>query len=89
MTDVELYKEYQDWREGPIWYCVKTTYHNNGKVESDFVKDEKTKVALTVQGIEKPLDGTYQTANATIYYTYHRTYEEAENVIKEMRAIGN
>ena len=35
--------EYRKWREAPQWYCVKTTFHNDGKMESEIVADEKTK----------------------------------------------
>lgn len=80
-------KEYQEWREAPMWYCVKTTYHNNGKIESELIRDEKTKLSITSPGFEKPLDGTYETITATVYYTYHRSYEEAERQINQMKAI--
>lgn len=89
MSEQELkeYQEYQEWKEAPIWYCVKTTYHNSGKIESEIVRDEKSKLSLVIFGAEKPADGTYETMEATIYYTYHRSYAEAESQVKSMASI--
>lgn len=69
--------EYREWRECPLWYCVKTKLNNNGKVESEIVADEKTGIAIAVQSIEKPQDGVFEDMTGTTYYTYHRGYEEA------------
>ncbi|MEG1562558.1 MAG: hypothetical protein RR365_02335 [Bacteroides sp.] len=69
--------EYRAWRECPQWYCLKTTFHNNGSIESELIVDEKTKLPLIIQDAEKPADGVFETATATVYYTYHRGYEEA------------
>lgn len=85
--DIQLEQEYKDWKESPLWYCVKTVYHNNGKIESEIVRDEKTKLPIVIQSVDKPSDGTYETVNATTYYTYHRGYEEAERQMKAMQMI--
>lgn len=70
--------EYRDWKKCPLWYCVKTLFNmNTGKMESEIVRDEKTKQLIAIQDTEKPLDGVYETASGTIYYTYHRGYAEA------------
>lgn len=79
--------EYREWREAPQWYCVKTTYHpSTGKMESEIVADEKTNLAIVIQQVEKPSDGVFETANSTIYYTYHRGYEEAKRQMMAARA---
>ncbi len=83
--DIELEQKYRDWRESPLWYCVKTIYHNSGKIESEIVKDEKTRLPITIQSFDKPSDGAYETANATVYYTYYRGYEEAKRQMKAMQ----
>lgn len=70
--------EYRDWRKAPHWYCVKTVFHNNGEMESEIIADEKTGIPIVLQQLEKPLDDVFETANATIYYTYHRGYEKAK-----------
>lgn len=80
--------EYREWSECPLWYCVKTTYHNSGKIEAEIVADEKTKVPLVLQQIEKPQDGVFETTTATAYYTYHRGYEEAARQIAAVKNIG-
>lgn len=77
--------EYREWREAPHWYCVKTIYHNNGKMESEIVVDEKTKLAIVIQQVEKPSDDAYETAEGIIYYTYHRGYEEAKRQMMAAR----
>lgn len=70
--------EYRNWSECPLWYCVRTFFNvNTGKMESEIVKDEKSKVPIAIQDKEKPQDGVFETAKGTIYYTYHRGYEEA------------
>lgn len=75
---IETEIEYKEWKENPLWYCVKTLFNmNTGKMESEIVKDEKTKQLIAIQSIEKPQDGVYETAAGTIYYTYHRGYREA------------
>ena len=74
---VKAEMEYREWRECPQWYCVKTTFHNNGNIESELVVDEKTKIPLIVQDTQKPDAGVFETATATIYYTYHAGYEAA------------
>lgn len=75
---IEAEMEYREWKEDPLWYCVKTLFNiSTGKMESEIVKDEKTKQVIAIQGIEKPQDGVFETAAGTIYYTYHRGYKEA------------
>lgn len=89
MTDKQCIQEemeYREWREAPHWYCVKTTLHNNGKMESEIVADEKTNIAIVIQQAEKPLDGVFETMSSTIYYTYHRGYEEAKRQMMAARA---
>ena len=68
----------------PDFYCVKTTYHNNGKIESEIMADEKTKVPIAIEIDSKPLDGVFETATATIYYTYHEGYAEAAHQVATM-----
>lgn len=75
---LEAEMEYRDWKDCPLWYCVKTLFNlNTGKMESEIVKDENTKQLIAIKDTDKPLDGVYETANGTIYYTYHRGYAEA------------
>lgn len=68
----------------PNFYCVKTTYHNNGKIESEIMVDEKTKSPIAIEIDEKPLDGVFETATEIIYYTYHEGYEEAAQQVSVM-----
>ena len=73
----------------PDFYCVKTTYHNNGKIESEIMAEEKSNVPIAIELDAKPLDGVFETATATIYYTYHEGYEEAaQQVAVMMRQHG-
>ncbi len=75
---IDVEKEYCEWRESPLWYCVKTVYHSNGKIECEIMTNEKTKLAIAIQSFDKPMDGVYETTEATIYYTYHQGYKKAE-----------
>lgn len=68
----------------PDFYCVKTTYHNNGKIESGIMANEKTKVPIAIEIDSKTLDGVFETATATIYYTYHEGYAEAAHQVAMM-----
>lgn len=68
----------------PDFYCVKTTYHNNGKIESEIIADEKTNIPIAMELDAKPLDGVFETATATIYYTYHEGYDEAAQQVATM-----
>lgn len=85
MTEKEKYArcvkeemEYREWRECPLWYCVKTIMNNTtGKMKSELVKDEKTGAPVAIQGVQKPEDGVYETTATTTYYTYHRGYDAA------------
>ena len=46
--------------------------------------DEKTKLPIAIEIDEKPLDGVFEMATATIYYTYHEGYEEATQQVSIM-----
>lgn len=83
---VEVEVEYLEWRKAPKWYCVKTTLHSDGTIESEIMKDEKTKLPIAIQDFEKPQDGVYETAEATTYYTYHQGYKEAERQVAAAKA---
>lgn len=69
--------EYREWRECPLWYCVKTLFRADGKMESEIVSDEKTKIPIAIKSLEKPQDGVFEDASGTTYYTYHQGYEAA------------
>ena len=48
--------EYRDWKKCPLWYCVKTLFNmNTGKMESEIVRDEKTKQLIAIQDTGKRL----------------------------------
>ena len=74
--------EYREWKKAPLWYCVKTVLHSNGKMESEIAVDEETKLAIVIQSDEKPLDGVFEKNGSTTYYTYHRGYEEARRQMR-------
>lgn len=75
---IEEEMEYREWRESPLWYCLKTTMNNaTCEVKSEIVKDSKTGVCMVIQGFDKPLDGTFETVKETVYYTYHQGYRDA------------
>ncbi len=79
---IQIEQEYREWREYPLWYCVKTILNDlTGSMKSEFVRDEKTKLPLTIRDTEKPGDGVFQSGNTTTYYTYHSSYEEAAKQI--------
>ena len=88
MSCIQSEIEYREWSECPQWYCVKTTYHNNGKIEAEIVADEKSKIPLVLQQMDKPMDGVFETASSVAYYTYHRGYEEAAKVVAAVKNIG-
>lgn len=69
--------EYREWRECPLWYCVKTLLGIDGTMKSEIVSDEKTKIPITIQSVEKPQDGVFEDASGTTYYTYHQGYKAA------------
>ena len=79
--------EYREWRECPLWYCVKTKLRADGKVESEIVSDEKTKIAITIQSADKPLDGVFEDASGVTYYTYHAGYAEAAKQVALAKAM--
>ncbi len=75
---LQIEQEYREWHEYPLWYCVRTILNDlTGTMKSDFVRDEKTKLPLTIRDEEKPADGVFQIGNTTTYYTYFNSYEEA------------
>jgi hypothetical protein len=78
--------EYREWRGTPNWYCIKTVLHEDGRVESEIVADEKSKLAIVIQSLDKPQDGVYETAEAITYYTYHQGYAEAARHLAAARA---
>lgn len=83
---LEAEMEYREWRESPLWYCVKTVLHlDTGKVESEIVTDEKTKIPLVIQDFEKPQDGGFETATEIIQYSYHAGYKAAEQQVNAVK----
>lgn len=88
MSCIQSEIEYREWRECPLWYCVKTTYHNNEKIEAEIIADEKSKIPLVLHQLDKPMDGVFETASYIAYYTYHRGYEEAAKVVAAVKNIG-
>lgn len=67
----------------PVWYCVKTLFNaNTGKMESEVMKDEDSKMPIAIRSDKKPLDGVFETAAGTTYYTYHEGYDEADKQVK-------
>lgn len=83
---IEAEMEYREWRESHLWYCVKTTLHNDGRIESEIVTDEKTKKPIAIKDTDKPLDGVFETATATTYYSYHAGYKEATRQVNAAKA---
>lgn len=79
--------EYRDWRECPLWYCVKTKLRNDGTVECEIVSDEKSKIAIAIQSAEKPLDGVWEDVSGVTYYTYHAGYKEAAKQVALAKAM--
>lgn len=79
--------EYREWRECPLWYCVKTKLRADGKVESEIVSDEKTKIAIAIQSADKPLDGVFEDMSGVTYYTYHAGYAEAAKQVALAKAM--
>ena len=79
--------EYREWRECPLWYCVKTKLRADGKVESEIVSDEKTKIAIAIQSVDKPLDGVFEDASGVTYYIYHAGYAEAAKQVALAKAM--
>ena len=47
---------------------------------------KKTKLPIAIQDFEKPQDGVFETAEATVYYTYHQGYKEAERQMNAAKA---
>lgn len=74
-------------KNNPGWYCVKTEFRNDGTVNSDFIKDEETGVPIALDMPSKPLDGVYEDALATTYFTYHCNYEEAFEQIQQSMSM--
>lgn len=80
--------EYREWRECPLWYCVKTKLGSDGSVESEIVSDEKTKVPIAIQSADKPLDGVFEDASGVTYYTYHAGYKAAAKQVEAAKKVG-
>lgn len=66
----------------PNYYCVKTTYENNGKIKCEIMTEENSERLAAFESPGKPLDEVYETATATIYYTYHDSYEDAARQVE-------
>ena len=78
---IEEEMKYREWREAPIWYCVKTMLNNiTGEMKSEIFRD-KDNIPLIIRSLEKPLDIVYENTTTTTYYTYHATYEEGEKQV--------
>ena len=73
---LQLEPEYREWSKDPFWYCVKTTYRFNGEIESEIMAEEN--LPIVIHTLEKPADAAYETAAGITYYSYFRTYPEAE-----------
>lgn len=84
---LEVEVEYREWRETSLWYCVKTTLHSDGRIESEIVTDEKTKQPIAIKDTDKPLDGVFETATETTYYSYHAGYKEAMRQVNAAKAV--
>ena len=72
----------------PNYYCVKTTYHHSGKIESEILADEETALLIAFESPGKPLDAVFENATATIYYTYHDNYEDAARQVEATGICG-
>lgn len=71
----------------PSWYCVATKFGADGKIESEIVTDETTRLPIAIEIPDKPLDTVFETATATIYYTYHDSYEEARRQMEQSMSM--
>ena len=40
----------------PNFYCVKTEYRNDGKIECEIMADEETKLPIAIEVPDKPLE---------------------------------
>jgi hypothetical protein len=79
-VDIEM--EYREWRESPLWVCVKTTLDAlTGAVKSEIAKDDDTGLTIAIHDFDKPQDGVYETVKETIYYTYHQGFVEAQRYL--------
>lgn len=74
-------KEHRDLTQYPIWYCVKTTYKQDGSIDCEIIRDEKGNTQVIINS-QKPQDSIYETPNEIIYYTYHLGYKEANDQIE-------
>ena len=64
---LEAEMEYRSWKECPLWYCVKTLFNmTTGKMQSEIVRDEKTKQLIAIQDTEKPGQSTTHTTEDTV-----------------------
>lgn len=80
--------EYREWSECRIWYCVKTRLANDGSIECEIAKDEKTNVPIIIQSQEKPLDGVFEDETGITYFTYQPGYAAAAQQVEATRKAG-
>ena len=67
----------------PIWYCVKTVYGADGKVNAEVMIDEETKNPIAMQLETKPMDDAFEDLLGNItYYTYHGGYDKAAEQVR-------
>ncbi len=85
---IEVEMEHRAWSECPLWYCVKTTLHNNGKIESEIYANEKTGIPVVIQSDDKPQDGVFESATKTTYFTYCKGYKAAANVVESTKKMS-
>lgn len=74
-------KEYRDLTQYPKWYCVRTTYKQDGTIDCEIIRDEKGNTQV-ITNTQKPHDAIYETPNEVIYYTYHLGYKEANEQVE-------
>lgn len=72
--------EHRELTKYPKWYCVKTTYKQDGTVDCEIIRDEKGNTQIIIN-TQKPHDSIYETSNTVIYYTYHLGYKEANEQV--------
>ena len=56
-------------------------------LREDYVTDEKTKQPIAIKDTDKPLDGVFETATETTYYSYHAGYKEAMRQVNAAKAV--
>lgn len=71
--------------EARIWWLVKTTMTPDGELTAELFKDQFTDQVVVIQSEQKPLDESFEDREGNvIYYTYHKTYDEAVNMIEQV-----